>query len=49
MSGRVTRPPDPDDLPSMRDRNPVAWWTAVILAVAMVLTTAAGLVAAVIG
>jgi hypothetical protein len=46
MTGRVTRPPDPDDLPSLKDRNPAAWWVAVIIVAAMVITTAAGLVAA---
>jgi hypothetical protein len=46
VTGRVTRPPDPDGLPSMRDRNPAMWWVAVITAGALVLGTAAGLVGA---
>lgn len=49
VSGRVTPRRDPGELPSLRERNPGAWWVAVILAAAMVLSTAAGLVAAVVG
>jgi hypothetical protein len=48
VSGRVTRPPDPDDLPSMKQRNPVVWWVAVVSAAALVLTTATGLIAAIL-
>ncbi|MDZ7677154.1 MAG: hypothetical protein U5K29_01225 [Acidimicrobiales bacterium] len=47
MTGRVTRPPEPDDtFPSMKQRNPAMWWVAVIAVVALVLTTAAGAVSA---
>ncbi|MGY6500188.1 MAG: hypothetical protein ACXIVQ_04715 [Acidimicrobiales bacterium] len=46
MSGRVTRPPDPDDLPTLRDRSPGMWWVAVITVAALVITTAGGVVAA---
>ena len=48
MSGRVTRPPDPDDFPSMRERNPAMWWIAVVTIVALVMGTATGLVAAIL-
>lgn len=47
MTGRVTRPPEPDDtFPSMKERNPAMWWVAVIAVVALLVTTAAGMVGA---
>lgn len=49
MSGRVTQPPEPDDtFPSMKERNPLAWWVAIIAVVALVLTTAAGFFGAIL-
>jgi hypothetical protein len=48
VTGRVTRPPDPDDLPSMKDRNPAMWWVAVIIVAALVIGAAAGLVGALV-
>ena len=42
MSGRVTPPKDPDDLPSLKERNPTAFWVAILLVVAMVLATTGG-------
>ena len=44
MSGRVTPPKDPDDLPSLRERNPTAFWVAILLVVAMVLATTGGFI-----
>jgi hypothetical protein len=32
----------------MKQRNPLAWWVAVVCVVALVLTTATGLIAAVL-
>ena len=47
VTGRVTRPPEPDDtFPSMKERNPAMWWVAIITVAALVITTATGLVAA---
>jgi hypothetical protein len=38
MSGRVTEPTEPhDDIASMRERNPLVWWIAVITVVGMIL------------
>ncbi len=49
MSGRVTEPPEPDDtFPSMKERNPLAWWVAIIAVVALVVTTATGLIGAIL-
>ena len=49
MTGRVTRPPEPDDtFPSMKERNPAMWWIAIITVAALVITTATGLVAAIL-
>lgn len=37
---RYTPPRDPDDeLPDLRQRNPLMWWVAVIMVVALVLGT----------
>jgi hypothetical protein len=45
MSGRVTPPKDPDgELPSLRERNPTAFWVAILLVVAMVLATTGGFI-----
>jgi hypothetical protein len=50
VSGRVTRPPDDDHtFPSMKERNPTMWWVAVLVIAALVITTAAGAVAALFG
>lgn len=46
MTGRVTRPPDPDELPSLKQRNPLAWWVAVLCVVGLIASTATGLIAA---
>jgi hypothetical protein len=42
MSGRVTEPKDPDDLPTLHERNPLMWWVAVISVVALVLGATGG-------
>jgi hypothetical protein len=49
VTGRVTRPPEPDDtFPSMKQRNPAMWWIAIITVAALVITTMTGLVAAIL-
>ncbi len=42
MSRRVTPKGsggDPDDLPTLRERNPMVWWVAVLMVVALIVGT----------
>ncbi len=53
-SGRVTRPDQPAEAearayPSLRQRQPVAYWLAILGVVALVVSTIAGALAAIFG
>lgn len=44
MSGRVTEPKDPDEFPSLKERNPAMFWVAIVAIVAMILATTGGFI-----
>jgi len=44
VAGRTTPKgqPDPDQLPTLRERSPLVWWMAMLMVAALVLGTIGG-------